>query len=171
MSRLTGMLFAMACAWAQPALGDVPADVQSCPSCHFCGMDRDKFGHSRMEIVHQNGKVVGTCSLHCAALELALSIDGAPTAIRVADMKTRKLVDAEAATWVLGGSKPGVMTRRAKWAFEERAAAEAFVAENGGQVATFEQALQAAFEDMAQDVKMIREKRSAMRSKAMEGQH
>jgi len=168
MTRVIGTTLAIACLAALPARGDVPEDVQSCPSCHFCGMDRDKFGHSRMEILRQDGKVVGTCSLHCAALELAASVDGPPKAVRVADMQSRQLVDADSAIWVVGGSKPGVMTRRAKWAFADRAAAEAFVKENGGRVATFEEALQAAFEDMYQDVKMIREKRKAMRAKMNE---
>ncbi len=129
-------------------------------------MDRGKFGHSRMEIVRADGTTVGVCSLHCAALELALSIDGAPKAVRVADMKTRNLIDADGATWVIGGSKPGVMTGRAKWAFAERGDAEAFVAENGGRLATFDEALQAAFEDMVKDVRTIREKRTAMKAKA-----
>lgn len=165
MNRLFQLAFAIACLGAVPARGDPSEDVQKCPSCHYCGMDRDKFGHSRMEILHEDGKAVGTCSLHCAALELALSIDGPPKAIRVADLITRQLIDAETATWVVGGSKPGVMTKRAKWAFAERASAEAFVKDNGGKVATFEEAIQAAFEDMYQDVKMIREKRKAMKTK------
>lgn len=167
MNRFFLMALAIACLAAGPARGDPPEDVQSCPSCHYCGMDRHKFGHSRMEVVHQDGRTVGTCSLHCAALELALSIDGPPKAIRVADMETRQLIDAETATWVVGGSKPGVMTGRAKWAFAERAAAEAFVKENGGRVASFEEAIQAAFEDMYQDVKTIREKRKAMKTRMM----
>ena len=76
-------------------------------------------------------------------------------------MATQSLVDAETALWVLGGTKPGVMTRRGKWAFAEKAAAEAFVKENGGHVATFDDAIKAAYEDMYQDMKAIREKRKA----------
>jgi nitrous oxide reductase accessory protein NosL len=153
---------------ASPARAQLPSDVQKEPSCRHCNMDRAKFGHSRMVIEYEDGKVVGTCSVHCTAIELALSIDGAPKAIRVADMQTRQLVDAESATWVVGGSVPGVMTRRAKWAFADRSAAEAFAKESGGQLATFEEALRAAYEDMHQDVKMIREKRKAMKAKPLE---
>lgn len=153
-------------AWAEP-----PGDVAHAPSCKHCGMDRDRFGHSRMTIEYEDGKMVGTCSLHCTALELALSLDGTPKAIKVADMGTRQLVDAEAAVWVLGGSRPGVMTKRAKWAFAERAAAEAFVKEHGGTIVGFEDALRASYDDMYQDVKMIREKRKAMKAKAAEAHH
>lgn len=42
------------------------------------------------------------------------------------------LIDAEKAFWVIGGSKPGVMTKRAKWAFEKKEAADKFMLDNGG---------------------------------------
>jgi len=99
---------------------------------------------------------------------LATSIDKTPRAIQVGDLNTKKLIDAEKATWVIGGSKPGVMTKRAKWAFETRPTAEAFAKENGGTLAGFDEALKANFEDMYDDVKMIRDKRAAMRKKATE---
>jgi nitrous oxide reductase accessory protein NosL len=60
------------------------------------------------------------------------------------------------------------MTKRGKWAFAERAAAEAFAKENGGTVVTFDDAMKATYEDLWQDTKMIREKRKMMRMKAAE---
>ena len=70
---------------------------------------------------------------------------------------------------MIGGNKMGVMTKRAKWAFENKGDAERFIKENGGQPADFEQAIKAAYEDMYQDTKMIRErrleKRKSMQSK------
>jgi nitrous oxide reductase accessory protein NosL len=141
------------------------ADVKDGPSCKYCGMDRARFASSRMLIEYDDGSKLAACSLHCAAVDLANQIDKAPSAIRVADMGTQALVDAEKAVWVVGGSKPGVMTRRAKWAFSERTAAEAFVKENGGAIVSFEDAVKAAYEDMYQDSRMIREKRKAMRAK------
>ena len=143
-------------------------DVKASPSCRHCGMDREKFAASRMVIQYDDGSSVGTCSIHCAALDLATTLDKAPTALLVADLGSKALVDAEKATWVLGGAKQGVMTRRGKWAFAERAAAEAFAKENGGTVVTFDEAMKAAYEDMWQDTKMIREKRKMMRMKAAE---
>ncbi len=59
----------------------------------------------------------------------------------------------------VGGSKPGVMSKSAKWAFENKADAEAFVKENSGVITTFDEAVKSAFEDMFQDSKMIRDKR------------
>jgi nitrous oxide reductase accessory protein NosL len=141
-------------------------DVKDAPSCKYCGMDREKFAATRMLIEYEDGARIGLCSLHCAAVELAVAIDRMPRSISVADRGTRKLVDAEKASWVIGGSAPGVMTARAKWAFEDRAAAEAFARANGGTLATFDEAMKAAYEDMYQDTKMIRAKRKAMREKA-----
>lgn len=141
-------------------------DVKQVPACKYCGMDREKFAHSRMLVEYEDGSVVGLCSLHCAAVEGALAIDKTPKAIRVADLGTKKLVEAESAVWVVGGAKQGVMTRRAKWAFADRAAADAFVKENGGVVATFDEAMRAAYEDMHEDTKAIRERRKARRAAA-----
>ena len=73
------------------------------------------------------------------------------------------LVDAEKAYWVLGGNKPGVMTKRAKWAFAKKEDAEKFMAENGGSAITFEQAFKAAYEDMYADTKMIQDRRKMRR--------
>ncbi|MEW6116334.1 MAG: nitrous oxide reductase accessory protein NosL [Nitrospirota bacterium] len=146
-------------------------DVKKARSCTYCGMDREKFSHSRMLIDYDDGASVGTCSIHCAAIDLSLHIDKTPKMIGVGDYGSKKLIDAEKAFWVLGGNKPGVMTKRAKWAFEQKGAAEQFVKENGGTVVTFDEAMKAAYEDMYQDTRMIREKRKMMKMKNKEHQH
>lgn len=134
------------------------------PSCTYCGMDRIKFAHSRALIIYDDGTTVGTCSLHCAAIDLSLNIDKTPVSIQVADYTTRRLIDAETAHWVTGGDQMGVMTRRAKWAFAARDGALAFVGTHGGSTADFKTAVKAAFEDMYADLQMIREKRKKMRA-------
>ncbi len=144
---------------AEPAAAS--PDVKAAPSCKYCGMDRAKFASTRMLIEYDDGTAVGLCSLHCAAIELANQIDKTPKAIRVGDYSSRELTDAEKATWVVGGAKPGVMSRRGKWAFARKADAEAFAKENGGAVVGFEEAIKAAYEDMYQDSRMIRERRKA----------
>lgn len=138
-------------------------DCQKQPSCSYCGMDRAKFAHSRMLVEYDDGTVVGTCSIHCMAVDLALNIDKTPKLLQIADFNSKNLIDAEKAYWVIGGSKPGVMTKRAKWAFEKREDAEKFVKENGGALATFDDAMKTTYEDMYADTKMIREKRKAMK--------
>jgi copper chaperone NosL len=138
-------------------------DIKKFPSCKFCGMDREKFAHSRMLIEYDDGTAEGTCSLHCAAIDLILKIDKAPKAIRVGDYGTKSLIDAEKAFWVIGGSKMGVMTKRAKWAFEKKGDAEKFLTENGGKLASFDEAIKAAYDDIYEDTKIIRERRKTMK--------
>jgi len=137
-------------------------DVKKYPSCKYCGMDREKFAHSRMLIEYTDGTVVGTCSIHCAAVDLALHIDKTPKAVLVGDYGTKALIDAEKATWVIGGSKMGVMTRNAKWAFAQKVDADRFISENGGKLATYDDAMKVSYEDMYADTKMIRDKRKKM---------
>ena len=146
-------------------------DVAKQASCKYCGMDRKTFAHSRMLVTYEDGSSMGTCSLHCTAVELALNIDKTPKSIEVGDFKTKKLIDAEKAFWVIGGSKPGVMTKRAKWAFESKADADAFIKENGGKPASFDEAIKASYEDMYADTKMIREKRKMMKKMKAPAEH
>jgi copper chaperone NosL len=138
----------------------VEDDLTAYPECLYCGMDRQKFAHSRMLLEYEDDSE-GFCSLHCAAINLALQLENAPNAIMVGDYDTHKLIDAEKAVWVIGGSKMGVMTKRAKWTFAKKEDAEKFVKESGGKVSTFEEALKAAYEDIYADTKMIRERRKA----------
>lgn len=137
------------------------------PSCDYCGMHRVKFAHSRMLIEYADGGAVGTCSIHCTAVEFANAIDRMPTSIKVGDLNSKQLIDAEQAVWVLGGSRQGVMTKRAKWAFADKTAAATFIAEQGGEIVDFDRAMTAAYEDMYKDTKMIRAKRATMKKKMM----
>jgi nitrous oxide reductase accessory protein NosL len=152
-----------------PALAAPPTDITQSPACRHCGMDRGKFSHSRMLIEYQDGSTVATCSLHCTAVELANTIDKLPVGLSVADYDTKELIDAESAVWVMGGSKKGVMTGRAKWAFAARGAAERFIRTEGGQLSSFDDAMKAAYDDMYQDTKMIREFRNMKHLKHKEG--
>jgi copper chaperone NosL len=146
-------------------------DVKEIPACKYCGMNREMFAHSRMLIEYSDGSKVGLCSLHCASVDLALNLDKTPASIQVGDFGKKELIDAEKVTWVIGGSKPGVMTKNAKWAFADRSDAEKFQQAHGGRLATFDDALQAAYQDLGNDTKMIREKRKMMKSKTMEHKH
>ncbi len=138
-------------------------DIRKHASCKYCGMDREKFAHSRVFIEYEDGTTAGTCSIHCAAIDFALNIDKIPKMMQVGDFNTKMLVETEKAFWVIGGSKPGVMTKRAKWAFAKKEDAEKFMKENGGNVAIFDQAIMASYEDMYQDTKMIQNKRKMMK--------
>lgn len=134
-------------------------DIKKHPYCHLCGMDRKQYSSSRMLIKYAEGPSRGTCSLHCTASEMTVNRDKTLESVQVADYKTHKLLPAEKAFWVIGGNKTGVMTKRAKWAFRDKKGAEAFIKENNGRLVDFQLAMKATFEDMAEDIKMIRERR------------
>lgn len=148
-----------------PRTGEASAqpDIAGHATCPYCGMDRAKFAHSRVLLVYEDGSAFGACSIHCAAIDMAVNIDKAPSLMQVGDYGTKKLIDAEEAVWVLGGKKTGVMTKRAKWAFETEQRANTFILQNGGTLAAFEDAMNAAYEDMYEDTKMIRQRRKMKR--------
>ena len=127
----------------QPSASD-QADVKKYPDCQQCGMDRDKFSHSRMLIGYADGSTAATCSIACFVTELNGKPGKKIKSIQVADYGTKKLIDARKATWVIGGKKHGVMTSVAKWAFASRRDADMFVQENGGTIAGYAEALAAA---------------------------
>jgi nitrous oxide reductase accessory protein NosL len=144
-------------------------DVEKYPSCPYCGMDRRQFHHSRMLIVYGDDVPDPTCSLHCAAISLSINIDRAPTAIHVADAAApgdvKPLIEVRQATFLVGSSVPGVMTKRSKVAHGSEPAAASARAASGGEVMDFDHALLAAYTDMAQDVAMIRKNREERRGR------
>lgn len=123
-------------------------DTKDHPECRYCGMKRDLFAFSRMLIKYNSGPPVGTCSIHCSSIDLALNTDKVPEVILVGDYNTKRLIDAEKAVWVIGGKKVGVMSIRGKWAFENKKEADAFIKENGGQISSFDEAMKVTFEDI-----------------------
>jgi copper chaperone NosL len=137
--------------WAP--LGFAQEDIQKHRSCAYCGMDRKSFGHSRMFVEYSDGASVGTCSIRCIVLDLTQNLTKVPCSLKVGDYQTRKLIDADKAFWVVGGNKRGVMTRKAKWAFEKESSAKDFISSYGGDPATFHEALKAAYEEIYEEVK------------------
>jgi hypothetical protein len=123
-------------------------------------MDRKAYGYSRALVQYQDGSEVGTCSLHCAVIELDAHPEKALKTLLVADRDSHDLVDAGTATWVLGGRKRAVMAARPKWAFATPEAATAFVKDQGGEVIGWPQALAAAREDVAREAQAAAARRS-----------
>jgi nitrous oxide reductase accessory protein NosL len=162
MKFLAAMLAALLLVPALPAIGG--GDIEEIPACQYCGMDRDKFGQTRMLVEYENGSRIGVCSIHDAAVDLSQSISKTIKTIWVADYDTRKLIDAEQAAWVIGGDLPGVMSAKSRVAFADKAGASAFQKEHGGETVSFDDAIDDTFDEMWKDIKMIREKRAKMKS-------
>jgi len=144
-------------------------DIAKYPACPYCGMSRSQFHHARMLVHYSDDLPDGTCSLHCAALSLSLNVDRGPKAIYVADFGAqgdqKALIEVTQATFLVGSSLPGVMTKRSKVAYGSEGAAKAAQTAHGGELMSFDQVLLAAHADMAQDVAMIRKMREERRKK------
>ena len=121
--------------------------VENPKPCKQCGMDRVAFSYSRMMILYADGTTAGTCSLNCASVEMKENKGKQVKSLKVADYNSRKLIDARSATWVIGGSKSGVMTDMPKWAFAKKSDAQKFIKETGGRVTTFDEALNLALRE------------------------
>jgi copper chaperone NosL len=138
-------------------------DIRIHKECRYCGMDRESFDFSRMLIEYDDGTTTAFCSIRCAAVDIANHLDKSPARIAVGDFNSKELIDAEKAFWVTGGSRPGVMSARGKWAFENMIDAEDFIRQNGGSHTDFEAAMKSAYEDMYSDTRMIRDRRKMKR--------
>lgn len=150
-------------------------DIDKYAKCPYCGMERRQFHHSRMLIQYSDDLADGVCSLHCAAISLSLNVDREPKAIWVGDNAAARdikpLAEVDKATFLVGSSINGVMTRRSKVAFSKADAAKAAQAANGGDLMEFDQALLAAYTDMSEDVSQIRKMRAERRKRSMGDKH
>lgn len=156
---VAGCIGAMVLAGAVGA-GAVEKDIERIPFCQYCGMDRQRFASTRMLVEYGNKTTIGTCSIHCAAVDLAQSYGKEIVSLAVSDFRSGKLIDAGKATWVIGARIPGVMAATSRVAFASKADAEAFRRENGGELGDFEVALDTTFLDMPKDTRSIREWRA-----------
>lgn len=123
--------------------------VEAPEGCEHCGMNRIRFARSRMLVRYSDESQVGTCSLRCMVVDLDAKGKKTVSTLLVGDygVDGNPLINAQTATWVVGGKLRGVMTPVAKWAFATKAAAEAFIALNGGRLASYAEAEAAARED------------------------
>lgn len=143
-------------------------EFEKYPRCPYCGMMRKMYSQTRHLIVYENDTVDGTCSLHCAGISLAMNMDAGPKAIYAGDAgaegEVKPLAEVTAMTYVIDPAKPGTMTAVSKWAYADKAKAEAAAATNpDAKMVGFDEALTAAFLDMAKDTMMIRKRRGEKR--------
>ena len=161
------LLLFLALALLLPAPAAAASDIEEIPSCQYCGMDRKQFSKTRMLVEYEKGSQIGICSIHDAAVDLAGSISKTIKAIWVSDYVSDKLIDAETAVWVIGADLPGVMSKTRRLAFAKKDDALAFQKEHGGEIATWDEAIDSTFDEMWADIKMIREKRAKMKKMKM----
>lgn len=145
-------------------------ELNKYPKCPYCAMDRSKFHNSRHLVQYEDDLVDGTCSLHCAAISLAINLDRGPKAIYGADFGAagdiKPLVSVDKATYLIGSKLPATMSKKSKVAFASADAAKAAQAEQGGELGNFDAALMETYKNLAEDTVAIRKKRAEMRKKS-----
>jgi hypothetical protein len=145
----------------------LPEDIVQHPNCVHCGMNREQWSHTRHLVEYRDGHVEPTCSLRCAALSLDMNWGRTPIKISGAAMGTKAKVEplmpVERLHYVLRDDQRGTMARRSKYAYSSRGAAHK-AAGKVGILMDFEQALEAAFQDVVFQV-MQKRKQVAKRSR------
>jgi nitrous oxide reductase accessory protein NosL len=141
------------------------------PKCPYCGMDRLKWHFSRHLVHYDDESAEGTCSLRCAAVSMVNNIRRVAKAVYAPDNGSgdpvKPLVNAEFATYVIGGDHRSVMTRVPKTPFASRLAAEA--ARGDGELTDFDGALKLAYAHLVDGMTSARRRREEqLRRKARE---
>lgn len=134
-----------------PAMSAMAQMVEKPAECDLCGMDRNVFNKSRTLLTFKDKSRSGTCSFNCAVQVMQNKRGKSVKLFQVADYETTKLIDGRKAFWVMGGSKRGVMSLVAKWAFSEKSGAEAFISQYGGSAATFDEVMKATEKELADE--------------------
>lgn len=113
--------------------------VQTVERCGQCGMDLSKYQRTRYEIRWGDGTVTKTCGVQCGLTQQILHRDKFKSSV-ARDYFSGKTFDAGTGFYVFGSKviadmAPGFI------AFRQRADAEKFRKESGGQVLTFDEAV------------------------------
>lgn len=143
---------------AEPVADPVPLDneLEKYPRCVVCNMDRRRFHYARHLTHYADDHVDGTCSLECTAEMMLRERRRGFKAIYGPDFgaegEPKPLVDVAAATYLLGSRLPGTMTRRSKYVFADPVAAQRVRQEQGGELATFDEALAASMAEKAEQL-------------------
>jgi nitrous oxide reductase accessory protein NosL len=164
MDRRTVLRSALLLAAAMPAMAEdkieTPVDpapleneLEKYPRCVICNMDRRKFHYARHLLHYGDGHVEGTCSINCAAECMSKERRRGFRAVYAPDYgaagEPKPLIEASAATYLIGSDLRGVMSPVSKYAFADAARARKVQEAAGGQIGDFPAAIRASFDDMA----------------------
>lgn len=169
-AALPGLALASDKALAKADTNPLDNELDKYPRCVICNMDRRQFHFSRHLLHYADGIAEGTCSINCTSECMVRERRRGFTAIYGADFGTpgepKPMVEVSAATYLIGASLRPVMSPVSKYVFARQADAEAVMAESGGRLASFEEAVAASLEDYARMVNQrYREDRAEAASK------
>ncbi|WP_320034756.1 nitrous oxide reductase accessory protein NosL [Halarcobacter sp.] len=128
--------------------------------CPICGMTLPMF-YKTNHAAKAGDTHKQYCSIHCMVEDIELN--GAKlTDMSVVDNKSLKFISVKDAFYVLGSSKPGTMTMTSKYAFENKADAQAFQKENGGELKSFDEIYAIVAKGLEKEKAMIAAKQVKM---------
>lgn len=130
--------------------------------CPVCGMHLGQF-YKTSHAAQVGDKTHQYCSLHCM-FEEAMMHNSDPVKPQVVDTNTLEFIDATAAFYVYGSSKPATMSAISSYGFGTKDDALKFAKEFGGEVLTYAQISDKTKLTIADDLKLI-EKRQSMAAK------
>ncbi|WP_240189490.1 nitrous oxide reductase accessory protein NosL [Azonexus hydrophilus] len=137
----------------KPDSAPLENELEKYPRCVICNMDRRQYHYARHLLHYGDGHVEGTCSLNCTAECMLRQRRRGFIAIYAPDYgvagEPKPLIEASSATYLIGSDLRGVMSPISKYAFADKAKAEAVIAVAGGRIGTFAEAITVAFEDYA----------------------
>lgn len=114
-------------------------------SCAICGMHLPTFYKTNHAADTKDG-TKQYCSLHCVVEDNELNKTDLKN-LRVVDTNNLQFIPATEAFYVVGGKKPGTMSRTSKYAFSKESDAKSFAKEFGGKVMKFYDAYNVATKD------------------------
>ena len=131
--------------------------------CPNCGMNLIKYYKTSHAVTFKDGTSRQFCSLHCLVDESEMGFlrdkKELIAQILVADVDSLKMVDAKKAFYVIGSKIKGTMSGNSQYAFATKAGADAFMAQNGGKLASYDEAYSTSLKDFTNDMKMMKAKR------------
>ncbi|MCK9473121.1 nitrous oxide reductase accessory protein NosL [Sulfurimonas sp.] len=122
--------------------------------CPVCGMKIGMFYKTSHASKIHDDKQRQYCSIRCLAVDMKehdINLDD----IKVVDVTSQKLIDANSAFYVVGSDVQGTMTKVSKLAFADKKAAEAFSDEHGGKIVDFKTTLKMAQDSLSSDIQMV----------------
>jgi mono/diheme cytochrome c family protein len=123
-------------------------------------MNLKMFWKTNHWVTFTDGKEIGYCSIHCAAI--AHKKKGSARGWKAVDYDSKRLLDARKAFFLIGSDLPGTMTARSKLAFSSREVAQNYQTKHGGTIGTFDDALKQALADLGPDKSMLKKKMAKM---------
>lgn len=126
--------------------------------CPVCGMSIKKYYKTSHATTLENGTHRQYCSIACLAKDKEeYGIDS--NNIKVVNAKTKKLINAKKAFYVIGSKINGTMSKISKIAFKKEEEAQEFIKKNKGKLVSFDEALKKAQDSLKNDQRILKVKK------------